>query len=107
MCRQVSGAAFWTNITIPRKSFHVDKGEMQIYKSSDFAERGFCATCGSTLTFAYLGDEEEIDVGIGNFDDPHAPAIQPDCHMWVENGLLPYDLTLPQYLTNSKGPRAN
>jgi hypothetical protein len=45
--------------------------------SSDEAERGFCARCGTPLTFRYL-EGERIAVSIGSLDHPEAfpPADQ-------------------------------
>jgi len=39
------------------------------YKSSEKAERGFCSTCGSSLTFQYLAKPEEFEIHIGAIDE--------------------------------------
>lgn len=40
------------------------------YASSPIARRGFCATCGTPLTFEYVEGSENIDLTVGSFDDP-------------------------------------
>lgn len=39
------------------------------YRSSDWAERGFCTTCGSSL-FYHMLDEAHYMMAVGAFDDP-------------------------------------
>jgi hypothetical protein len=54
------------------------------YASSKIARRGFCATCGTPLSFEYL-DSDFMDLSIGAFDDP--AAITPTLHFAVESRL--------------------
>jgi hypothetical protein len=44
---------------------------MSVYASSPIAERGFCAACGSPLTFRYI-EADGISVTIGSLDEPDA-----------------------------------
>lgn len=39
------------------------------YRSSEWAERGFCRTCGTHLFYLYLGKSQYF-IPIGAFDDP-------------------------------------
>lgn len=51
------------------------------YRSSAFARRGFCAACGTPLT--YEGDgREKLDLTVGSFDDP--ARFRPVLHCGVE-----------------------
>ncbi len=54
MCRQHTSGAFVSLETVPG-SITVS-GPAQSFKSSDWAERGFCGTCGSTLWYGTLHD---------------------------------------------------
>lgn len=54
------------------------------YASSKFARRGFCATCGSPLSFEYL-DSERMDLAVGSLDDPW--ALKPVSHFAVESRI--------------------
>jgi len=64
------------------------------YASSPIARRGFCAACGTPLTFEYP-DSENIDLTIGSFDDPS--RFRPRHHFgaeslheaWIETSGLP------------------
>ena len=49
-CRRVSGSAFLSFVHFPKDSFTWVSGEPARYRSSTFAERGFCSDCGSTLS---------------------------------------------------------
>ena len=77
MCQRATGSYFAPLASVGNSDFSVTKGELAIYASSAVAERGFCAECGSPLTFRYL-EEEEISVAIPSLDAPDlvAPEIQ-------------------------------
>jgi hypothetical protein len=51
------------------------RGQPKHFASSNFAKRGFCADCGTPLTFEIDG---EIELAIGALDDPTlaAPVLQ-------------------------------
>ena len=52
------------------------------YASSTFAQRGFCPTCGTPLSFEYV-DSERMDLSVGSLDDP--AAVKPVSHFAVES----------------------
>lgn len=43
-----------------------------LYRSSSVAQRGFCAHCGTPMTFQYDGEPREISIALGTLDDPAA-----------------------------------
>lgn len=45
--RKVSGAPVVAAVTFPQSAFRFTRGGPKYYKSSEFAERGFCEKCGS------------------------------------------------------------
>ncbi len=51
------------------------------YASSKIARRGFCAGCGTPLTFEF-NDSEFMDLSVGSLDDP--AAFEPTTHWSVE-----------------------
>ncbi len=70
MCQRSSG-----NISLAMKGISRDKvrwkGEPDYFQSSPFAKRGFCASCGTSLTFEYTdGSSGNMDLIVGTFDDP-------------------------------------
>ena len=68
MCQRASG-----NVSLAMKN--VKKAEVSwerepdYYVSSPIARRGFCSTCGTSLTFEFP-DSENMDLIVGSFDDP-------------------------------------
>ncbi len=52
------------------------------YASSPIAERGFCARCGTSLTFEFP-DSENMDLTVASFDDP--ARFRPEHHFGVES----------------------
>lgn len=66
MCRRWGGIAF---LGIPCETVSLDGEENVVrYKSSDWAERGFCKNCGSNLFYYFVpGDHYSVTAGL--FDD--------------------------------------
>ena len=57
------------------------------FESSKFARRGFCARCGTPLSFEYLATER-MDLSVGSLDDP--AALKPVLHFAVESRIAPW-----------------
>ncbi len=70
--------------------------EPTVYESSPGVERGFCPTCGSTLSFARPG-RGEVNLMVGSLDDPN--VIEPVVHIFAEQRLtwLQMDDGLPAH----------
>ena len=75
MCRKISGAAFSTYAVFPPETLEWTKGAPTQYRSSEATTRGFCARCGSTLSWE---TEEMFGVMVGSLDRPE--DVQPECH---------------------------
>ncbi len=94
MCQKAFGAFYAPLVGGLRDTFHITRGQLSTFMSSDQAERGFCLRCGTPLTFRYV-DGDHVSVSIGSLDDPEAfPPV--DQHgtesrlSWVNNlGTLP------------------
>jgi hypothetical protein len=69
MCRRWSGGSPF--FAVGCKSVTFDSGADNIgrFRSSDWAERGFCKSCGTTL-FYFLKPTEQYSMSVGTFDDP-------------------------------------
>jgi len=65
MCRRWSGGAGFLGAACEGVAF---TGELRRYVSSDWAERGFCGRCGTTL-FYFLKPTGAYTMGVGAFDD--------------------------------------
>jgi hypothetical protein len=83
MCQRASG-----NISLAMKNVKVAnvswKREPDYYTSSPIARRGFCSSCGTSLTFEFSdGKSEDMDLIVGTFDDPS--RFRPKHHFGVES----------------------
>lgn len=85
MCRRATGAPFITWMTITPETFSWTKGAPAEYRSTSDVRRGFCPTCGTTLSYANVGHPEEIDISAATLDDPG--SVTPDNHLWVGSKL--------------------
>jgi hypothetical protein len=72
-CRKVSGSPYITFMDFPlsKVAFSPPFGKpyMKTFKASEYAERGFCAECGSTLTMWYKAEPDVIGVAVGSIDE--------------------------------------
>lgn len=68
MCRRWSGGA-WFGVDCGKSVNVTDPAAVGVYKSSDWGERCFCKTCGTTL-FWRMQDGSHHVVSVQTFDDP-------------------------------------
>lgn len=81
-CQRAVGAGFATWSGAKPENFAVTKGEIAIYASSPGVRRGFCRTCGSSLT--YEGDDwTDIAVLSATLDDP--AVAKPATNVYLEH----------------------
>jgi len=69
MCQKASGAPFASFADITRTDLTWTKGQPSFFRSSSIAERGFCAACGTPLSFGRI-DGDRIEIMTGTFDRP-------------------------------------
>ena len=68
MCRRWSGGVF---MAVECEAVAVaDDRHLGIYKSSEYGERCFCTTCGSTLFWRMQSGEGHVAVSLQAFEDP-------------------------------------
>ena len=91
MCQKASGSILWPFLTVPREALAWTLGRPAHFRSSAAAERGFCAACGTPLTFRYV-HSERIAVSIGSLDEPE--KVAPKNQVGIE-GRLSWFATLP------------
>lgn len=82
-CRRATGAPMVPWGTFARATFVVTRGVLTEYRSSPEVFRGFCATCGTSLTYRHAKRDAEIDVTLGTLDSPE--VFPPEAHIWVED----------------------
>ena len=96
-CRLASGAPYVAWGTFDSPNFAVVSGELREHQSSLRAVRGFCARCGTAITYRSSVREGELDVSLATLDDPN--ALAPGFHLWTSHKLRWVVLAdgLPQY----------
>ena len=82
LCQRAFGNVFAVFGSLPVSALSFTRGEPQLYRSTPYAERGFCSACGTPLTFRYLRSEW-IAIAIGSLDHPH--AVRPEMHWGIES----------------------
>lgn len=97
MCRKHSGSAILPFAHFRRESFGWTRGEPARYRSSSFAERGFCPACGSTLSMHEEVLDDRVQVTVGSLDEPHRVRIED--HVWCDDRVEWFDVSdrLPRY----------
>jgi hypothetical protein len=53
MCQRATGGLFAALAGAPKADFAWTRGQPAFFASSNLAQRGFCAACGTPLSFAY------------------------------------------------------
>jgi hypothetical protein len=81
MCQKAFGSFFGPFVTAP--ALRWTRGAPKYFQSSNRVRRGFCADCGTPLT--YEADKGPPEVAIGAFDDP--AALRPVLQLAVEARL--------------------
>ena len=83
-CRRAVGNAFATLVWVAVDQLRWLGGAPARWRSSEIAERGFCARCGSPVYLRYDGSSE-IALMVGLFDDP--TGLVPTHHYGIESRL--------------------
>jgi hypothetical protein len=94
MCQKASGGPLMAFGGVRRSEFVITSGAIATFSSSDIAKRGFCAQCGTPLTYEGVGSDY-ISVTLGSLDDPG--AVEPRTQLGVESRVswLTGSLSLP------------
>jgi hypothetical protein len=69
------------------------------FRSSPKVIRGFCADCGTSITYRHDKRPNEIDVTLVTLDEPG--LLLPEIHIWVQDKLSWINIAsgLPQFAT--------
>lgn len=102
-CRRHTGAPVVTFVAFEVNQIQFPKGNRKIYNSSPGVGRGFCAQCGTPLTWEAESvrpkgvDKRIIEVHISTLDNPD--AYIPDRHWFHSERILWFDVAddLPRY----------
>jgi len=105
-CRRAAGSPAVAWATFDRSGFRVTHGALAEFRSSPPVTRGFCAACGSCLTYCHEARPGEIDLTLATLEE--AARLAPQMHVWVADKLpwVRIEDGLPQY-SESAGGGAN
>lgn len=80
MCQKAFGGPFGSLVTVNVADLTWTRGRRSTFQSSEAVKRGFCAACGTPLTFEWSADK--IDLSTFAFDDPS--RVEPGVQLAVE-----------------------
>lgn len=100
MCQKAAGNFFLPLVNAQKSDVEWTRGKPAHFQSSDAVRRGFCADCGTPLTFETI-KASHLNVTIGSLDDP--ATIKPVTQDGVEARLDWFKdlLALPEVFTDS------
>lgn len=81
MCQRATGGVSIAFRNVPLADVTWQR-EPDRYRSSSFAQRGFCRECGTPLTYERDG-ADRLDLTVGSFDEPF--GFRPVSHSGVES----------------------
>lgn len=96
-CRKHSGAPCLGFVHFPGDAFEWLSNEPRRFRSSAYAERGFCERCGSTLSMHEEVLEDRVQVAVGSLDEPD--RVAPQDHVWTRSRISWFEVAdeLPRF----------
>ncbi|CAD1790385.1 GFA family protein [Xanthomonas arboricola pv. juglandis] len=88
MCQKAFGAYYAPLVSVRGAEFAWTRGEPKRFASSSLVQRGFCADCGTPLTYEA---PDGLAIAAGSFD---TPALLPPVIQYGVEGKLPFVDTL-------------
>jgi hypothetical protein len=87
MCQRATGGVSIAFKNVPKSAVAWER-QPDRHASSPIAERGFCASCGTPLTYE-AHDHDQMDLTLGSFDDPwrFRPTEHSGCENWHRDWL--------------------
>jgi hypothetical protein len=84
-CRRVAAAPVVAWVTFPNADFQLLQGHPAEFRSSPPVRRGFCASCGTALTYAHDDFPATVDITTCSLDHPE--AFPPTHHSWLSHDI--------------------
>jgi hypothetical protein len=75
MCQRATGGLFAALVGGSPANFAWTRGTPSFFASSNLAQRGFCAKCGTPLSFKYHDASARMYATIGSLDEPEKAPI--------------------------------
>ncbi len=86
MCQRSTGsiAGIWMDFLAEQVVWQ-SRQQLQEFASSEFARRGFCSRCGSTLSYRDERHSNYLSLAVASLDD--ADKVQPTYHIFTDSQL--------------------
>lgn len=95
-CRKATGGAAVIHVGVNSSDLEFTKGERSVYESSPGVRRGFCANCGTPLTYESDSFDEYVQIYVGTFDEPSNLRPQAHVHSSERVGWFDVNDNLPR-----------
>jgi hypothetical protein len=98
LCRRNYGGLPAAMVSFPGSAIRFTKGELKHYSATSFASRGFCANCGSPVTFSYEGNPT-VWILMGSLDHPQdwpmtkGATWGPSAHWYTDTKIPWYEIS--------------
>lgn len=105
MCQRATGGVAAALVSVPRAAVTWTTREPDRFASSPIAHRGYCAACGTPLTFEFVDPaSENMDLTVGSLDDP--ALVRLSSHFGVESRVPRWIASdgLPEMPTTDNAP---
>ena len=96
-CRRSTGSAVATFVGCKKEQLAYTRGKRKFYASSPGVQRGFCADCGTPMTYEADRYPDEVHLYVSTLDNPG--AYRPQVHVFFAQRVPWMDLEddLPRY----------
>lgn len=88
-CRLATGAPAAAFVGVGRPQFEEVRGTRRVFASSPGVRRGFCGTCGTSLTYEGDAWPGEMHIYTATLDDP--TAFPPTVHTYTVDRIAWFD----------------
>ncbi len=101
-CRRNTGSVVATFVGLRKEQLSYTTGSRKFYESSPGVQRGFCADCGTPLTYEANWCEGEVHLYISTFDNP--ALFTPEKHVFFKEKIPWLEISdhLPRFETLSR-----
>lgn len=92
MCQRSTGApvSAWMDFMAGQIDW-ADRAALQEFQSTPDIRRGFCAHCGSTISYRSLSHPEYITLAVTSLDEPH--RVRPTYHIHTDSQVPWLDIS--------------
>lgn len=96
-CRRNTGSAVATFVGYNKDQLTYTSGQRKFYQSSPGVQRGFCADCGTPMTYEADRCPDEVHLYVSTIDNPG--AFRPQVHVFFGERIpwLELEDDLPRY----------